>query len=178
MLIMRYTHRLPADHAMDRIRERAAARGPLWDDTPGLGFKVFSGRSSGGKLYAATYLWRDPAAALAFLGDERFQAVIDGFGRPRIETWMPWSVQLGRREAARSLRRETVPLGSGDLGALRRAEAEAARASIESGVAVGVLSGLDPATWQVTRFTLATTPAEGETEEILHLAAPGWAHFA
>ncbi|MFD0935087.1 DUF4865 family protein, partial [Methylobacterium trifolii] len=135
MLVMRYVHRLPADYVMDHIRARVAARGPLWDDTPGLGIKVFSATERGrrgapGNTYASTYLWLDPAAAAGFLTDARFGAVTDAFGRPRVETWLPLSVVAGRREAARFLHCETVAVEPGaDLGRLRTAEADHGRAA-------------------------------------------------
>lgn len=60
MFAMQYSHRLAADHDMQGIRQRAARRGPLWDDTPGLAFKAFVSQERGvtGALLCA-------AAALA-----------------------------------------------------------------------------------------------------------------
>ena len=186
MLVMRYRHRLSADHDMGAIRARIAARAPLWDATPGLAFKAFSVSERGhhgasANAYASTYLWLDPAAALDFLADARFRSVVDAFGRPPIETWLPLGVRAGRLGTPRFLRRETMRVEAGDdLGRLREAEAETGRAAVENG-ALAVVSGLDPATWHLIRFTLthgAPAVAGEAAEAIVHLAAPGWARLS
>lgn len=41
MFAMQYSHRLPAEHDLDAIRQRAAAKGPQWDAWPGLACKAF-----------------------------------------------------------------------------------------------------------------------------------------
>ena len=72
MFMMQYTHRLPADYEMRRIRERAAARGPEWDFYPGLFFKAFLVRERGkcgadANAYSSLYLWRDARAPVLFI---------------------------------------------------------------------------------------------------------------
>lgn len=184
MLMMRYRHRLPAEHDMAGIRARIASRAPLWDATPGLAFKAFSVSERGrhgacDNAYASTYLWLDPAAAVDFLADSRFRSVVDAFGRPPVETWLPLGVKAGRPGIPGFLHRETAVVGAGaDLGRLRAAEAETGRAAVEAG-ALAVVSGLDPATWHLTRFTLTQdAPTTGEpAEAIVHLAASGWAQL-
>lgn len=64
MLAKQYSHRLPSTYDMGIIRERATRRGPLWDDTEGLGFKAFVVRERGrygatANVYSAVYLWLD-----------------------------------------------------------------------------------------------------------------------
>lgn len=184
MLVMQYRHRLPADYDMGRIRARVAARGALWDATPGLGFKAFVARERGrceaqDNIYASFYLWLDPQAALAMLTDERFRAVTDTFGRPRVDTLLPLDVRAGAEPgAAAVLRHDEAPLDPGtDLAALRRAEAARNEAAMAEPGILARVSALDPAGWRLARLTLATDAAAespGRAFAILHLARPGW----
>ncbi|HTD05551.1 DUF4865 family protein [Undibacterium sp.] len=183
MFAMQYSHRLPADYDMQRIRERAAQRGPLWDATEGLAFKAFVSRTRGrdgatDNLYASVYLWLDPASAAAFVMDERFQAVIDSFGRPRVETWLPLDARSGKQQQAVSLYREEILIEpAADLIAVRAAEIERNRHVARRPDTVAVWTALDPEAWRLVRFTLsadAPDPARGSTVyEVLHLAKPG-----
>ena len=65
MLAMQYNFTLPADFDMDIIRKRVAAKGPLVDGFPGLGFKAF--------LYArrGEHKTREPLRAVLPLGRQR-----------------------------------------------------------------------------------------------------------
>lgn len=182
MFAMQYSHRLPAGHDMEAIRRRAAQRGPLWDDTEGLVFKAFVSQERGrhravGNLYASVYLWREPAAATSFLMTERFQNVIDSFGRPSVESWLPLDARAGASRTARAawLRRSEHAL---DADADRAAVLAAQAREPEAGV-VATWSALDLAAWRIVRFTLLTDahePADGEAiYEVLHLAKPGLA---
>lgn len=180
MLVLRYRHRLPADYDLNRVRRRVAERGPLWDATPGLGFKAFSiAEGAGGHVYAATYLWLDVQAVGGFLTDDRFRAVVDGFGRPRVETWLPLAVAAGRPDGAAVLVRESLPVDeTRDLAALRAAEAARADAALAEGACAAV-SALDPGAWRLLRLTLRRdAPADAPHESVLHLAAPGWARLS
>jgi hypothetical protein len=183
MFAMQYSHRLPAGHDMEAIRRRAAQRGPLWDHTEGLVFKAFVAQERGrhravGHLYASVYLWREPAAAASFLMGERFQNVIDSFGRPRVESWLPLDARAGaaRTERAAWLRRSERAL---DADADRAAVFAAQSREPEAGV-VATWSALDLAAWRIVRFTLLTdapdAPDAGDGDaiyEVLHLAKPG-----
>lgn len=190
MLSMQYAHRLPADYDMSLIRTRAARRGPLWDDAPGLGFKAFVVRERGrhgaeANVYASVYLWLDVGAATDFLVDDRFQNVIDGFGRPTVETWLPLDARAGRDPGrpALTLYREDVPVAEGtDRAALRAQELLRNDALLERPDTVAVVTSLDVSTWRLLRLTLsskaqeASAPAaQGTAYEILHLARPGLA---
>ena len=53
------------------------------------------GRSSA-NAYSSLYLWRDAEAFTAMVTGERFQAVIDMFGRPSIETFAVLAFAKGR----------------------------------------------------------------------------------
>jgi hypothetical protein len=114
MFLTQYTHRLPADYDMGLIRKRAAERGPYWDRYPGLIFKGFlvqeMGRSSA-NAYSSLYLWRDAEAFTAMVTGERFQAVMDAFGRPVVETFAVLAFAKGPALSARFVRRvdELVP---------------------------------------------------------------------
>jgi len=190
MFAMQYSHRLPADYDMQAIRQRAARRGPLWDDTQGLVFKAFVSQEraqhgAAGHLYASVYLWHDPSAAARFLMGERFQGVIDSFGRPRVETWLPLDARAGagRERQALSLRREERAIdATADRAALLAAETEANRQSAAQADTVAVWTTLDLANWRSVRFTLSARAVEavdGATVyEVLHLAKPGLAQLA
>ena len=190
MFAMQYAHRLPADYDMQVIRQRAARRGPLWDDTKGLAFKAFVSQERGrhgatGHLYASVYLWLDPAAAARFLMGERFQSVIDSFGRPRVETWLPLDAHAGagRAQQAHSLLREEHALDAAvDRAALQAAEAEGDRALASGPDTIAVWTALDLAAWRLIRFTLSARAPErvaGATVyEVLHLAKPGIGQLA
>lgn len=178
MILTRYRHALPADYDMARIRDRVAARGPLWDAAPGLVFKAFTiedrARGAAANAYASLYLWCDATAAADFLAGPAFAAVTETFGRPRTDTWLPFAISPGPAAEARSLviaERSLSP--ATDLAAERHAEAEQGATLAAEPDVRAVVSGLDPAGWRVVRFVLrADEPAPG-TPEIAHLAAPG-----
>lgn len=184
MLLAHYRHRLPADYDLARIRERIAARGPTWDEAPGLIFKAFTlgDRREGAATtaYSSLYLWHDAAAAADFLAGPGFESVVATFGRPRIETWLPLAVDLGEAVTASALVRtdRLLPEGS-DLGAERRAEIGSSRRRAAASGVLATVVGLDPAGWHTTRFTLgAPAPLQdGDTAcgTIVHLAGPGLA---
>lgn len=180
MFLARYRHRLPADYDPGRIRARIATRGPTWDDAPGLVFKAFTleDRSRGAheNAYSSLYLWRDAGAAADFLAGPGFAAVLDAFGRPRMDLWLPFDVRLGPASQARSLAvTHRILMPEAELGAVRREEAALGHALCAEPDVLAVLCGLDPSGWRLTRFVLrAGEPATGDGE-IVHLAAPGLA---
>jgi len=183
LLALQYSHRLPADYDMHRIRERAARRGPLWDGVEGLVFKAFVARQRGrdgaiGNVYASVYLWHDSQAAAQFLMGERFQAVIDSFGRPRVESWLPLQAVAGRGGPARALYREERVLDAGlDRAELLEAERASGRRVADQADTVAVWSALDLRDWRLVRFTLSSAEPDAARAaavyEVLHLAAPG-----
>jgi hypothetical protein len=182
MFSMQYSHRLPSDYDMTVIRQRAARRGPLWDDTQGLAFKGFVATEKGrfgatANLYSSVYLWIDAAAAANFLMGERFQAVIDSFGRPNIETWLPLDARIGKAKQALSLYRETTLVApETDREALFAAERERNREIAAQSDTVAVVVALDLQAWQQVRFTLSSAEPDptrpGNVYEVLHLAKP------
>lgn len=183
MMLMQYTHRLPADYEMDRIASRAGSLGPDWDLTPGLGFKAFLAQHRNlngavGNTYSSLYLWLEDEAATDFLTDDRFRKVVAGFGRPAMETWLPLDVHLGKAETARSVHREDVAVDpDADLAVLRHREDERSRAAIRDGEVFARVAALDLAHWRLTRFTLSARatvrPERGIAYDVLHLARPG-----
>lgn len=179
MLIKQYAHRLPADYDMARIRQRAATRGPDWDAVAGLGLKAFIAHERGRNgaqhnVYSSVYLWLEDAAAAAFIVDsQKFGAVIDTFGRPSIETWLPLDVQLGTAEAAHSLSRESIDIPDGiDLATFRTREIARNTETAQQAETLAVFAGLDLAAWRLTRFTLSAAAPGADTYEVLYLATP------
>ncbi|SFL14478.1 DUF4865 family protein [Methylobacterium pseudosasicola] len=181
MLVARYRHRLPADYPMDRIRARVAERAPAWDVIPGLVFKAVTveerARGAAANAYSSLYLWRDAGAAAEFLIGPSFRAVIESFGRPQMETWLPLDVSLGAATTTLALSEETRLVGlDEDLGQLRETEQVRGRDIAGHPGVLATVVGLEPVTWRLTRFTLQADRGDARSgPEVAHLAAPGLA---
>jgi hypothetical protein len=182
MIIAHYAHRLPADYDIGIIRDRAKARGGMWDAVPELYFKGFLLRERGrfgaiANNYSSLYLWRADDAVRDFLTSGRFDGVTDSFGRPRIETRFALDARRGSAEAARFAYtdEQDIPLDA-DLTATFAAEIERNHARSREPGAVAVAVGVDTRNWKLTRVLLserAPAAAEGGTAyEILYLAKP------
>jgi hypothetical protein len=183
VFMKQYTHRLPADYDMDRVRRRAGSLAADWDRTPGLAFKAFALQEKGlsgapGNVYSSLYLWLDDEAAVDFITGERFASVIAAFGRPNIETWLALDLHLGRAAAARSLCREDVVLDAAvDLGSMKAQEMQRNLKLARQNDTLVAITAIDPTTWRLSRFRLSAEavqfPETGSVYEVLHLAAPG-----
>lgn len=183
MFAKQYSHRLPADYDMSVIRERAARLGPLWDHTEGLLFKAFIAQERGqapgvGNLYSSVYLWSDPLQAADFLLGERFQKVLDSFGQPHIESWLPLDVQRGPAQTALSLYREEWALAPGaDRGQVLAAEKARNQQIADSSDNFAVFLALDVQAWKLVRITLSDKALDvnhpGSGYEVFYLARPG-----
>ncbi|MGH8451051.1 DUF4865 family protein [Pseudomonas sp.] len=181
MFAKQYSHRLPADYDMDVIRRRAAQLGPLWDHTEGLLFKAFVAqerRQAAGNVYASVYLWSDPMQAADFLLGERFQKVLDSFGRPHIESWLPLDLQRGPAEGAVSLYREEWPLAPGaDRVGVVAGEKVINQQLADNRDTFAVFLALDVQAWRLVRITLSAKALDAEHPgagyQVLYLARPG-----
>jgi Domain of unknown function (DUF4865) len=135
MLAMHYQIPLSGADAVAAVRTRAAERGPLFDDMPGLAHKLFL-IDPIDPCYATFYLWQDPDAARAFIEGPFFAALTSAFGRPEVfllftsATCLPFAagdrVALAWRNAASPAGAETLDaldprtgaiLGLGPIGA-------------------------------------------------------------
>jgi Domain of unknown function (DUF4865) len=167
---------------MRMIRSRAAERGARWDNVKGLVFKAFVIQERGfhgaaGNTYSSIYLWSDEREAARFLMGSGFQSVVDMFGRPPIDIWLPVDFREGPSAHARFLVREDIQLRGGVdreeelLNQIK--ENELVAKSPDTHLA---LAGLDVSTWRLVRFVLRSTPPEsGPTKgvfEVLYLARP------
>jgi hypothetical protein len=169
---------------MTRIRQRAASRGPDWDNLPGLIFKGFLVREKGklgaiGNAYSSLYLWRDADAFAAMIAGDRFKAVLDTFGRPAVETFIVLASAFGPARNAAFVHRadELVPAGA-DLAALKEQEARAAREIAASSETFAAMTALDVGGWRLARFVLSTSAAQdpapqAEHYQVAYLAKPG-----
>jgi len=83
MLAMHYQIALAGADSVAAVRTRAAERGPLFDDMPGLAHKLFL-IDPVDPCYATFYLWRDADAARAFIEGPFFAALSSAFGRPKV----------------------------------------------------------------------------------------------
>lgn len=188
MLAFQYTHSLDDAYDMSVIDQRVAERGPLWDGAERLVFKAFIARRRGsqgatGNAYASLYVWQDIDAATDFITDNRFNTVIEAFGRPRIETWLPLNARRGNGAGARSLYREEFAIAEGvKLQALREVQRELNQSLVGEPDVVAVVTVLDPYAWRLLRFTLHAGPLSpnraGQGYEVLHLAMPGLAQLS
>jgi len=183
MFAKQYSHRLPADYDMGVIRQRAAQLGPLWDHAEGLLFKAFIARERGqgpglGNLYSSVYLWSDPLQAADFLLGERFQKVLDSFGQPHIESWLPLDVQRGPAQNALSLYREEWLLEPGaDRAHVLAGEKRRNQQIADSSDTFAVFVALDVQAWKLVRITLSAKALDvghaGSGYEVFYLARPG-----
>ncbi|HLH92243.1 MAG TPA: DUF4865 family protein [Xanthobacteraceae bacterium] len=182
MIIAHYAHRLPANYDIGIIRDRAKARGSLWDAVPELYFKGFLLRERGrfgaiANNYSSLYLWRQDDAVRDFLTSGRFDGVTDSFGRPQIETRFALDARRGSAEAARFAYtdEQDIPLDA-DLRATFKAEIERNHARAREDGAVAAAVGVDTRNWKLTRVLLserAPAAADDATAyEILYLARP------
>lgn len=182
MIIAHYAHRLPANYDIGIIRDRAKARGSLWDAVPELYFKGFLLRERGrygaiANNYSSLYLWRADDALRDLVASKRFDSVTDSFGRPQIETRLVLDARKGRTEAARFAYMDEVdtPLDA-DLTATFADEIERNRERAKAPGTLAAAVGVDLRNWKLTRLQLserAADAAEGRTAyEILYLAKP------
>jgi len=162
MFALQYDFSLPADYEMQRVRDRIAAKGSVFDNFPGLVFKAFAltDRAHGAprNLYAPFYVWADPNAAADFLRGPLFAAVADAFGTPRLSCG---PATLGPQCAS------AVPMSH----ARRHTRAVSQWSSIE-GPDNGQFSWLDVSLGATTTFQLLDAPitAGGELFETPYVA--------
>jgi len=182
MIIAHYAHRLPASYDIGIIRDRAKARGALWDAVPELYFKGFLLRERGrlgaiANNYSSLYLWRRDDAVRDFLTSGRFDGVTDSFGRPQIETRFALDARKGSAEAARFAYtdEQDIPLDA-DLTTIFAAEIERNRDRAQAPGAVAAAAGVDTRNWKLTRVLLSERAPDaandGTAYEILYLARP------
>jgi hypothetical protein len=165
MIAMQYVFTLPADYNMGRIVDRVAAKGPSFDDFPGLVFKAFliseAGRDGASvNRYAPFYVWQSSEALSGFLGSPGFAALVASFGRPQVRTWLPLKVAapvgpIGTLD----LVEEAVPEGA-DVAALIAEDRD------------DDVIGLDPAGWRLLRVRFDAAGASPNRFRVLHLSQP------
>lgn len=148
---------------------------------PGLVFKAFTigdrARGAAANAYSSLYLWQDADAAADFLVGPGFRAVVESFGRPRVDTWLAVAVGFGAAATGRFLTDASGAVAPDmDLATLRERERARARQIAGRRDVLASMAGLDAGHWQLTRFTLWAEPAaEASGAEIAYLAAPGLA---
>ncbi|OWY30631.1 DUF4865 family protein [Herbaspirillum robiniae] len=181
MLIAHYEHRLPADYDLGIIRNRAAQRGKLWDDTPGLFFKAFLLREPGrfgaaAGSYSSLYLWQSQQAFVGFVST-RFRSVTDSFGRPQIQTHFALDARRGQGSVARLAYRQDIDIPrDADLADVLASEAAHNERAAGQPAVVAAAVGVDVERWRLTRVLLS----EGELAagpgavayQVLYLAQP------
>ncbi len=180
MIIAHYAHRLPADYDVGIIRNRAKARGHLFDAIPELYFKGFLLRERGRfgatqNEYSSLYLWRRDEGFRNFLVDGRTKSVTDSFGRPQIETRFVLDAHKGSGEAAHFLyKQEQDILPDTDLTSAFAAEIERNREVAREAGVVAAAVGVDAQNWKFTRVLLSEKEPnrreQGAAYQVLYLA--------
>lgn len=182
MIIAHYAHRLPADYDLGIIRNRAGARGHLFDAIPELYFKAFLLRERGRfganqNEYSSLYLWRKDQGFRDFLVDGRTKSVTDSFGRPHIETRFVLDAHKGSGEQARFLykQEEHIPIDADLTSAFAQEIARNRQTANQAGVVASAV-GVDAQNWTFTRVLLSERePAgreQGTAYQVLYLAKP------
>ncbi len=182
MIIAHYAHRLPADYDIDIIRNRAGARGHLFDAIAELYFKAFLLRERGRfgasqNEYSSLYLWRRDDGFRDFLVDGRTRSVTDSFGRPQIETRFVLDAHRGEAKNARFLYRQQQDIpGDTDLTSAFAEEIARNREAAGRPGMVAAAVGVDAQTWTFTRVLLSEREPAGSTQgtayQVLYLAQP------
>jgi len=152
---MQYEIGLPLDYDMGIIEKRVAAKGSFTDDFPHLGLKAYAVRRAGRygsavNAYAPFFFWRDPAGMNSFLYGP-FRSITTDFGRPPVRHWVGAAFHAG------------TDLGTTPVLATRVVTrlAPEVRPEVDISPSAGMHSeaiAVDPASWEVVRFTLWATP--------------------
>ena len=175
---------LPVDYDTDVIRQKIPEVGRSFDETPGLGLKVFLLRERGAdkspiNQYAPFYLWTDIAAAASFLFHEGgFAEVTNTYGRPIVQTWLGGAYHRGKAyespvtHAVRLLRRIPSDIDPSITAAVALEEI---LGRLEESTLHSVAWAIDPRTWELVTLTLhSQRPAtfNGELYQVLHVSSP------
>jgi hypothetical protein len=180
MIIAHYAHRLPADYDIQIIRNRARARGHLFDGIGELYFKGFLLRERGrfgaiANEYSSLYLWRRDEGFRNFLVDGRTRSVTDSFGRPQIETRFVLDALKGSGEQARFFYKheQDIPRDA-DLTEAFAAEIARNRESAKEAGVVASAVGVDAENWKLTRVVVSESEPDGREQgvayQVLYLA--------
>jgi hypothetical protein len=182
MIIAHYAHRLPADYDVDIIRNRARARGHLFNAIPELYFKGFLLRERGkfgaiANEYSSLYLWRKDEGFRNFLVDGRTKSVTDSFGRPQIETRFVLDAHKGSGDAARFLYKQEQDIAPDtDLTSAFAEEIARNRELAQQAGVVAAAVGVDAQNWKFTRILLSEKEPNGREQgtayQVLYLAKP------
>jgi hypothetical protein len=169
--VMQYEIGLPLDYDMGIIEKRVATKGSFTDDFPHLGLKAYAVRRAGRhgstvNAYAPFYFWLDPAGMNRFLYGP-FRSIITDFGRPPVRHWVGAAFHTG------------PDFGETPLFATRtttRLDDLAPPLPSTPGIHSEAIA-VDPATWEVVRFTLWANPPEVWPEnavafDVLHASTP------
>lgn len=171
---MQYEIGLPLDYDMGIIEKRVATKGFFTGDYPHLGLKAYAVRRAGRygstvNAYAPFYFWREPAGLNSFLYGP-FRSITTDFGRPPVRHWVGAAFHAGPDIDA-------VPVLATRVITRLVPDVEPA---VDLSATTGIHSeaiAVDPATWEVVRFTLWATPptglpADATAFDVLHASTP------
>ncbi|MFT4183959.1 MAG: DUF4865 family protein [Rhizobium sp.] len=185
MIAMQYSFTLPADYDMAIIDRRIREKGPLLDNLPGLKFKAYlSARKDDAQtgsrenLYAPFYVWNSEEGLSDFACGPAFAGLTEGFGWPRINTWIVWHAGISRDiRQARFAVREVIQLEPhAPLGELRQRESGNAAGEVARGAALASVTAFEPTSWTQVRFRLLAEQPRPQPDlqiyDVGHLSIP------
>ncbi|WP_067272013.1 DUF4865 family protein [Mitsuaria sp. 7] len=182
MFSMQYGFDFPETFDIDAVRRRAVEIGPRFDELPGLRYKGFlvSGHTAlAPARYSPFYVWEDVEGMQSFLASAAFQALVDKYGRPIVDQWLPLAHHQAEDAAATTplyATQEIVAIGDvqniGELAS--RAAARVRELTGHPGFHTAI-AALDASTWRhaLTVFWSATPEASwGRVYEVPYFSRP------
>ncbi|HEY0792751.1 MAG TPA: DUF4865 family protein [Chthoniobacterales bacterium] len=172
-ILMQYQTPLEDSFAVAGLRQRVAEVAPVFDQMPGLLFKLY-GLNEGPAVpfqeYSSIYLWESAAPMYRFLSGPWFENYAQTFGRPAVRTYTLHSLEGAIRDVvhARFAVRSLLPLP-------RKSRIEttlqAWQARRPAPGALVRVTGFDPAVWEFIDITAwADQPPGGDLDHVYALA--------
>ena len=168
MIAMQYSIKLPADYDIEIIRRRIKGKGPAFNGMPGLVQKSFLYNESGldwlneptFNEYAPFYVWQSAEAMQGFLFSDKFETLVQSFGRPQVRTWQVLEFsRSGDLDYPAFALRETIAVpDSTSLPQLIETERDIHRQAIKQDNLHSHVVALDVDRWEVVRFSIWRAP--------------------
>ncbi|WP_431257309.1 DUF4865 family protein [Roseateles chitinivorans] len=182
MFSMQYGFDFPETFDIDTVRQRAVEIGPRFDALPGLrykGFLVSERTAQAPARYSPFYLWEDLGGMQSFLSSAAFQALVDKYGRPVVDQWLPLAHRQADDAAATTPRHATQEIAAvGDAQNIGELQVRAAARVRELAALPGfhtAIAALDASTWRQALTVFWTSPPEaswGRMYEVPYFSRP------
>jgi len=182
MILVHYSHRMPADYDLGALRRWLKERGAVWDAVPELYFKAFLLREAGcfgaiANNFSSFYLWEQDKPFRDWLVRGGYKIVTDVIGRAEIETFFALDAFRGEAGEARFLYRDDIAISpDADLTDAFAREIGLARERATHPDVISAIAGLDPRNWKFVRVLLSEAEPDardrGVAYQIAHLSRP------